>query len=663
MKYIVIALLLLVSGYVSGQFEDQKFGVISQKEIDMESYPEDPEAGAVVLFDKGKSIFFDYRGAYDIRFTRHKRIKIFDNSELDYAEVAIPFYEDGYDATEKVVSIKAVTYNFENGRVIKQELDPSTVYVERINEKWRRKKFVLPQVKAGSIIEYEYVLETPFHFNLPDWTFQHKIPTIYSGYEVRMIPFYEYVFLAQGIKEFDHKESYVDDRVRQWGDVNKVYGQNVGSGVEFKEYVHKYVMKDVPAFKDESYISSIDDYIMKLDFQLAKFHSPQGSTEEIISTWPELNNDLLDSDHFGKYLKKSKRFAKKILEDELQFATDNPMLKARKIVNYAKNSFKWNGDYDKYAIKSARDFYKTRVGNAAEINLFVIALMREAGIEAEPVILSTRNHGKINANYPFMKFFNYVIILIKGDTPFLTDATESQLPYNRIPPRCINQSGLLVEEDQENWVGLQHDIPASELHQILLTPDPSSGKLKYRVTLQAREYAAYHYRDNYNNDTAELKSYFEDKIGGVQTVMTVNYEKPGKPYVIVIQGERDLEQLAGNLIIKPFLNFNITENKLIQPSRRYPVDFLYPRKELFDVSIAVPAGYALNNSAEPVKISDELVKIDLNYSQQGQLVKANGNYTLKKSLYEPTHYGSLKYFMNQIVDNFNRDLLLEKQSN
>ena len=205
MKYIVIALLLLVSGYVSGQFEDQKFGVISQKEIDMESYPEDPEAGAVVLFDKGKSIFFDYRGAYDIRFTRHKRIKIFDNSELDYAEVAIPFYEDGYDATEKVVSIKAVTYNFENGRVIKQELDPSTVYVERINEKWRRKKFVLPQVKAGSIIEYEYVLETPFHFNLPDWTFQHKIPTIYSGYEVRMIPFYEYVFLAQGIKEFDHK--------------------------------------------------------------------------------------------------------------------------------------------------------------------------------------------------------------------------------------------------------------------------------------------------------------------------------------------------------------------------------------------------------------------------------------------------------------------------
>ncbi|ALO16760.1 hypothetical protein L21SP5_03145 [Salinivirga cyanobacteriivorans] len=75
MKYIVIALLLLVSGSVSGQFEDQEFGVISQKEIDMESYPEDPESGAVVLFDKGKSVFFDYRGAYDIRFTRHKRIK------------------------------------------------------------------------------------------------------------------------------------------------------------------------------------------------------------------------------------------------------------------------------------------------------------------------------------------------------------------------------------------------------------------------------------------------------------------------------------------------------------------------------------------------------------------------------------------------------------
>jgi len=476
-----------------------------------------------------------------------------------------------------------------------------------------------------------------------------------------MIPFYEYVFLAQGIKEFDHQESYVDNRVRQWGDVNKVYGKNVGSGVEFKEYVHKYVMKDVPAFKDEAYISSIDDYIMKLDFQLAKLHRPQGSTEEIISTWPELNNDLLDADHFGKYLKKAKRFAKKILEDELQIATDNSMLKARKIVNYAKNSFKWNGDYDKYAIKSARDFYKTRVGNAAEINLFVIALMRRAGIDAEPVILSTRNHGKINANYPFTKFFNYVIILIKGDTPFLTDATESQLPYNRIPPRCINQSGLLVEEDQENWVDLQHNIPASELHQVFLSPNPETGKLKYRVTIQAREYAGYHYRDTYNNDTAELKSYFEEKIGGVHNVMTVNYKTPGKPYVIVIQGKKELEQLAGNLILKPFLNLNITENRLTQPSRRYPVDFLYPRKELFDVSINIPEGYALNSTTEPLNINDELVDIELSYSQQGQLVKANGKYTLKKSVYEPDQYGSLKYFISQMVENFNRDLVLVKQ--
>jgi len=46
------------------------------------------------------------------------------------------------------------------------------IFDEETSEKWRQKKFAMPQVKVGSIIEYQYLLTTPFMYNLPNWKFQ-----------------------------------------------------------------------------------------------------------------------------------------------------------------------------------------------------------------------------------------------------------------------------------------------------------------------------------------------------------------------------------------------------------------------------------------------------------------------------------------------------------
>ncbi len=257
MKKLLIIFGLLISSPIFAQVKEIEFGNISTQEIEMSSYEKDKEAKAVVLYDKGESMFFDTEGGYDIRFTRHKRIKIFDKSESQYSEISIPYYVDGYGKTEVVKSIEAITYNMEDGRLIQKKLDPSTIYEERINDQWFNKKFVFPDVQNGSILELRYELETPFHFNLPDWTYQDKIPTIYSEYKVSMVPFYEYEFLLQGISRFDYQNSVVAKDTRSWGNVSKAYGQVVGNGVEFQDYVHTYVLKDIPAFKDESYISPL----------------------------------------------------------------------------------------------------------------------------------------------------------------------------------------------------------------------------------------------------------------------------------------------------------------------------------------------------------------------------------------------------------------------
>ncbi|TRX48714.1 DUF3857 domain-containing protein [Fulvivirga sp. M361] len=660
MKSSLLILLFLVPYLLFSQEFPREFGRISPGEIEMESYEKDPKAGAVVLFDIGESVFFDMQGGYDIRFTRTRRIKIFDQTALDNAEVSIPYYVDGYGQTEIVRSIEAYTYNFEGGRLMKKTLDPSTIFEERINNRWLAKKFVFPDVKEGSIIEFKYVLETPFHFNLPDWTFQDKIPTLYSQYKVGMIPFYEYTFLAQGIKRFDYQTSELAKTKRTWGSVVKNYGQNIGSGIEFQDYVHTYALKNVPAFTDESYITSKNDYIIKIDFQLAKFHRPDGSSSEIISTWPKLNEAFLKDDKFGKYIKSCGRLAKKIFDTAIVLTGKSEKEKNEMIINYVKSNFSWNGHYARYVSKSAKEFFAQKTGNSADINLFLTALLKHAGMDAHPVLLSTRSHGKIRVDYPFEHFFNYVIVFVNGERPFLTDGTTSYLSYDRIPPRCINDKGLLVKNDEVNWIMLNNNIPSLEKKHIAIELNPDQLTANTNISIQTTEYEAYKHKSNHQNDTISLKEFFSKKIGTIKNIKTSNYNNPKRPYTINLQGETGIEKIGNNIILSPFLNLGISKNQLIQKKRTYPVDFVYSTVEEFNIYVKVPDGFKITELPTPYNMNNDLAEIRLDYQMNQNTISITGKYVFKKSIYSPEEYPKVKTYLDTIVKRFNAELVFEK---
>ncbi len=659
---IIFAISLLLSHVAYSQTKEIEFGKISTEEIELKQYEHDKEAKAVILHDKGKSIFFDSKNGYDIRFTRHKRIKIFDKTESQYAEISIPYYVDGYGKTETVKSIEAFTYNITDGRLSRKQLDPSTIYEERINERWHNKKFVFPDLQDGAILEYRYVLETPFHFNLPDWTFQDKIPTIYSEYQVSLVPFYEYIYIVQGITKFDYQNSVVAQEKRTWGSISKYNGLNIGSGVEFQDYVHTYALKNIPAFIDESYISSINDYIIKMDFQLAKFHTPTGGTSDIISTWPSLNESLLKHEKFGKYLKSSSKVAKKVISEDLDLGSKDNKNKAIEIIDYVKNNFEWNGYYGKYASQSAKDFFAKKSGNVADINLFMIALLNEAGINTEPLILSTRNNGKIPAEYPFDHFTNYVIAIVETDSPFLADGTEDLLPYNKLPTRCNNERGLIVKkEDMPRWISLNNDVLSIEKNLITMTLDTVTADVMTQISIQNTEYKSFAARNRFKNDSTKIKEFYEDKIGDIKRSKSIRYERMNLPYVMNFETKYETEKLGNNVVIRPFLNLPLPKNILTQKDRTYPVDFIYPWENQFESTLEIPIDFSLAQLPEGYKLDNDLAEINLDYSFDNSILKVKGNYKFKKSTYEAIEYSRIKHYLDQIVKYFNQPIVLEKQ--
>lgn len=611
----------------------------------------DPEASAVILFDKGETRFADLEGWYELHFTRTKRIKIMSEEGLDYADFSIAYYTDGYGKTEKVIDIEAFTYNLIDGiKIEKTSLDPKSVYDETINQYWKKKVFAMPKVKIGSVIEIKYTLVSPFFFNLPDWEFQSSIPTVYSEYIARMIPFYEYVFLLQGISKFDEQTSVVDQGISRHK-----------STLTYNDYIHTYILKDIPAFKDESYISSRNDYIMKLDFQLAKYHSLNGAKTDVMSTWPELVESYQKHEQFGKYIKKSGKEATSILEEELKISELDSKKKAQTIIEYVKQNFHWNEFYGEHASENPKNLIKTKTGNIGDINLFLIGMLQEAGINARPVLLSTRNHGKVRPDYPFASYFNYVIAYVETDNgSFFADATEPNINFNRIPIRCINDKALMVAEEPI-WVDLYSDIESLDKTAFKLELDLENQQIKAEVFETRTEFDAYSKKTQFKDDKQLIEEHLLDQgFSNVSRVETRFYETNSRPYMISYSADFPLEIIDDKILISPLLKSTRSKNPFTTDTRNYPVDLIYKRNEEYMSKIIIPANYKVVSIPESYTLDNSLITIKYDITAKEDEVGLVASVNFKKSVYSSDDYTKLKSYFNIIVKKFNEQIVLEK---
>lgn len=653
-KRLISALLICLSAVLTANSQNfsREFGKISKDEIELKNYNSDKDAEAVVLFDIAKSSFVRTDNSFDVIFERTTRIKILAEAGIKWAEIQIPYYQEG-NIYEKVYDIEAFAYNFEDGLMSKTPFNNKNTYDEKINNSWNVKKFAVPNVKEGTIIEYKYKISSQYKFNLRDWEFQWRIPVVYSEYEVKMIPFYEYSWLLQGANKFDSQTSVLSSGLpRQFG------------AITFHDMVHKYIMKDLPAFNNEEFITSVNDYIIKLDFQLSKISYPDGTTLDVITTWEEMNKELLKHKDFGKYVKKSEELASKLINPET-LKLKNDKEKFEYVIEYVKANFNWDKRNAKYASKTPGKLIDDKYGNSADINLFTVGLLNASGIKAEPVIISTRDNGKIKYNYPYAHFFNYVIILAQIDGAIvLTDATEILGLNDRIPSRCINDKGLIIQKDKIEWIGLECRFP-SQITTHIKTEILSDAVVKSDISKSATEYDALTFRNNYTDNIETVKKQLETKEYTIidSTIVVLNQLNKKMPYTLAYSQTHKPEIVNDKLYLSPFLNEIISDNPLKQKERTYPIDFTYPKQRAFTSTIVIPYGYKVDYMPVEQSINNEL--FELNYTsrlEDGQVI-VSFDYYFKKSVYSANDFSKIKFYFNEIVKNGKEKVVLTKMIN
>jgi hypothetical protein len=619
-----------------------------------------PDAEAVCIFDRGKVQFVQKRHGheFDIEFKRITRIRIIKNSGVKYAEITVPFYVGNPDENESIVKIEGATFNLENGETTRSELSEDAIFEEILSDDYRAIKFVLPNVREGSVIEYTYTLKTPFLFSLPKWYFQKNIPTEISEYSAQMIPFYEYSYTTKGIDQFDYHTISPGNEVRRWGTSSGTYAGQDGGEFTFKDNIHVFVMHDVPAFGTYPFLPCHDDYKMQMQFQLSKFYKPGRNAIDVVNTWNKLNENLLKNGSFGLYLNKSQRVSKTLLSNELDIDGLEDLAKSKAIIEFVKGKINHDGSYSIYSNRSPEEVLKEGYGNGAEINLLLTALLSEAGIEAVPVLISTKDHGRVLADYPFLRDFNHVVVFVSNG--FLADATSQNTAFSRLPVNCLNGNGLLVTKDDELWVPLELGLMSLNHKSISLEIDPGKATASITLMVQSTEYEALQSRNAFEDEQDKIaKALKELNLIEPEKITTFNYDIKEKPYIIGAEAKIELEKVRETLFVYPFLGFPVSENQLSMENREYPVDFDYPKSNSFEVLISIPEGYTTVEIPSSVEVENRAVSIHVTYTVSDEAIQVKGTYSFKKSMYMPDEYDQLRASIEEITQAFNKHIALQ----
>jgi len=666
MKKLLLALTFLFFGLNSNYAQKRELGNVTIDELKEKSHPKDSSAVAAVLFEKGKS-YFEYRQdeGFVLITDVEIKIKIYKKEGYEFANKSVRFYVGG-SAIENVSFSKAVTYNLNNGQIEKTKLKSEGEFKENINKFWSRKKITMPNVKEGSIIEYKYSIKTPYISTFPEWSFQQSIPVNYSEYETVIPEYYVYNVYRKGslqpieIKSSLSKSVAISEKVLN---ISKGYNRE-NSTFNYSEQQVIYKLENVPALKDEAFVNNIDNYKTSVYHELSQKRLPQAIAEFYSTTWEDVTKKIYESQDFGDQLNKENYFeedVKTVVKD-----LENRDEKIAAVFNYVQNRMNWNKYYSYSCDEGVKKAYQDKTGNSAEINLMLIAMLRSIGLDANPVLVSTRANGI--SIFPSRSAFNFVIASVTTDNGIvLLDATSKMSSPNILPLYDLNWFGRMIRKDgTSELVDLMPKQVSDDVVNMLVSVD-AQGQVSGKVREQYFDYCALNYRDRYLGLTKD--SYVESlekrhKGIEVSDFEITNEKDINEPIIekYSIVSNNLIEKIGDKLYFEPLLHLTQSENPFKQETREYPIDFAFPFKDKYMVNITIPQGYQVESlpKSESFAMANNYGSFNITTSSTETQVLVVVNFIINASIIPSEDYGTLKEFFKVVIDKQKEKVVLKK---
>lgn len=654
MRYVFCFLFLSIHFLCVSQDHGFPFGQVTYRELEIEKYDQDTAAVALILDEFGEA-YVDNDNDHNILVEYHVKIKVLKKAGVSYGDFEIPLSKNERYG-EKIIGVKASSFNVENGSMKEVKLDPKKVYTQNVRKYLDVTKFAVPNVRVGSVIEVFYTLESPFFYNFHPWEFQADIPKVNSEYWCLIPANYNYTISLKGNLKLSKDESSLIKNCFTPG----------GAVADCSRM--KFAMKNIPAFIEEDFMTAKSNFLSAINFELMEINRFDGRKDKITKEWKDVDEEMRESSKFGVQIKRGKDIVDSKVEQIIVGEAD-PLVKAQKIYDFIKGWYRWNDTYGMHSELGIKKAFDSKIGNVGDINLSLIAALKYADLDVEPMMLSTRENGLVTEIYPVLTEFNYVVAKLNiDDKVYLLDATDEFYPFGLIPVRCLNGKGRVLGKKESYWYTIKPSLREKtvSIYNLVLHSD---GIIRGSVQYSYSGYDAVYQRKRITK-FGNQQTYVDDitnKFSGL-TVKKHQLNNPDdlkKSVVLTLDIELELNNTFDdhNFLFNPFINPSWESNPFKSVERLYPVDFGVPVEEITILNLEYPPDYEVEGIPSKVGLAlpqsgGQLIFEIKNGSNK---LSMNNSLLISRSMYGSNEYPFLKEFFNNVIAAQQTELVFKKK--
>ena len=570
------ALLLLVCQLSAAQAVQvvEVPGSVSVEECSLKSYPSDPQASAVILWENCDEVLEQdmLRGYMVCRTTVTQRLKIFRSSASHYANLVM---ELGSDQTLKDVSI--TTFNLDKGEIKKFSCSKNDLFKKRIDSEIQEVTLYAQKVRAGSVVEISYTLVQPVSTDPHVFEFQRSVPVNLITYKIK---------------------------IPEWLKARKSL-LNSNDAVEYHQAgpVDTFRAAGLPAFKEEPMVYCPDQYRAMVRYEYAESGS-------YAKDWAGVAKMYKDS---PVMIQLAGRTPIRKAVREVAATEDDDPTKITKIMALAYTKVRWNREIG--VMPFSFDMIGTpEFGNSADINSFVGAALTEAGYTVTPVFIRTRSAGMLLPECPSADAFNtYVLHVTKPETEggidAILDASNTNLYLNVLPDEFLVGNAFEVNRDGTyNWLDLTNLSRNISSWNAIAYPKPD-GNMDVNVVVRNFNTSSFNFKDTYGHSSDSLlveqvKSLIDcDSMSRIEVLGFGEFAPTS--YLSVDYSKQSKVGADGSITVNPFITDFLPEKPFREQSRRLPMDFSYPETVDYSFRAAIPQGYDVAELPQNASIAAE----------------------------------------------------------
>lgn len=494
-------------------------------------------------------------------------------------------------------------------------------------------------------------MSSDLYYQMDDWNAQQPIPVVHARY-TSIIP--EWLLFRYELRGPGLLQPILGDGLVERRDVIQTTSKN---------YV--YVGNNMPAAKGDDYVWCKRDYIARITAELTATNFPYVGYKDFGETWERIDEMLHKADWFGSKFGSKSPYCDEIKEKGIDKIADTEQ-RAVAVLRLLFSHLKWNETFE-LSPQSMTKTAKAGTGTNADINLIMVNMLRDAGIEAVPVVMRLRNTGTLPVTYPSMDKLNtFVVGIPTGEGKMMyADASSEKGFLNAFTPSLyVNKARILSKDEGEKWVDLQLIGKDTESNVVTAAID-ANGELKGKVKAVHRGTGAYMFRSHYAQAKDE-KEYVTDKEEdyniSIADYKTTDAKEFGDEASEVYTFTRKGEATDDHIYISPIIYPMVKSNPFTDATRQMPIEFPFIHTERTLYTITIPEGWEVEELPKSVNIATQGREMTARIvcGVANNVIKCNTIFKINKVFFANNRYDEVKTFFANIVER-SKDLIVLKK--